>query len=236
MLEIKQNTNDLKNTLIPLIYDNNSILLRTLKNQDFLWWLKLVDLYSQGYHTTLEGKLLFESILLHRAPPRLTTSPKKKLPLSLEKINQLLSNYLKESSAICATVSLKADQNKQSFPCRPRHGSGRETCFARKGKLPEGVAGKDLVLWGKNLGSMVGTGRLTKIERSKINLAPFQFSVIIGLLLSDGWLTWSSPQSLNARLGFQQSLDHSTYVLYVFNLLSRAPALPRTASRRPIRM
>jgi hypothetical protein len=32
----------------------------------------------------------------------------------------------------------------------------------------------------------VGTGRLTKIERSKINLAPFQFSVIIGLLLSDG--------------------------------------------------
>lgn len=76
------------------------------------------------------------------------------------------------------------------------------------------------VLWGRNLGSGVGRGRLTKVERSMIKLAPFQFSVIIGLLLSDGWLTLASEKSLNARLGFKQSLAQSTYVLFVFNILS----------------
>lgn len=87
-------------------------------------------------------------------------------------------------------------------------------------KLHKGAAGKDLVLWGSNLGSMVGVGRLTKIERCMIKLSPLHFSVIIGLLLSDGWLTLSSEKSLNARLGFKQSLTQSTYVYHVFNLLS----------------
>lgn len=82
------------------------------------------------------------------------------------------------------------------------------------------AAGKDLVLWGSNLGSMLGVGRLTKVERYMIKLAPLQFSVIIGLLLSDGWLTLSSEKSLNARLGFKQSLNQSIYVYFVFNLLS----------------
>jgi len=42
----------------------------------------------------------------------------------------------------------------------------------------------------------------------------------MGLLLSDGWLTMSKKKSKNARLGFKQSLDHSTYVWFVFNQLS----------------
>lgn len=93
---------------------------------------------------------------------------------------------------------------------------------ASKGKLHNRAAssGKDLVLWGTNLGSTVGSGRITKVERSMIKLAPFQFSVIIGLLLSDGWLTFSSEKSLNVRLGFKQSLVQSTYVFHVFNILS----------------
>ena len=93
---------------------------------------------------------------------------------------------------------------------------------ASKGKLHNRAAsyGKDLVLWGTNLGSTVGSGRITKVERSMIKLAPFQFSVIIGLLLSDGWLTFSSEKSLNVRLVFKQSLVQSTYVFHVFNILS----------------
>ena len=66
----------------------------------------------------------------------------------------------------------------------------------------------------------MGSGRLTKVERSMIKLAPFQRSVILGLLLSDGWLIFSSAKNLNARLGFKQSLAQATYVLFVFNLLS----------------
>lgn len=44
----------------------------------------------------------------------------------------------------------------------------------------------DLDLWGVNLRSMTGSGRLTKKERNIIKLAPLQYSVIVGLLLSDG--------------------------------------------------
>jgi len=53
-----------------------------------------------------------------------------------------------------------------------------------------------------------------------VQLAPYQKSVIIGLLLSDGWLIFTSKSSTNALLGLKQSLDHSQYVWFVFNILS----------------
>jgi hypothetical protein len=53
-----------------------------------------------------------------------------------------------------------------------------------------------------------------------VKLAPFQYNVVIGLLLSDGWLNFSSKTSKNARLGFKQSLYKTSYVLFVFNTLS----------------
>ena len=53
-----------------------------------------------------------------------------------------------------------------------------------------------------------------------VQLASYQKSVIIGILLSDGWLTFSKKTSKNARLGFKQSLAHFQYVWFVFNILS----------------
>jgi len=53
-----------------------------------------------------------------------------------------------------------------------------------------------------------------------INLPPFQYSIIVGLLLSDGWLIFASSANKNARLGFKQSLSRSDYVWFVFNSLS----------------
>ena len=52
------------------------------------------------------------------------------------------------------------------------------------------------------------------------SLPPYQRNVIIGLLLSDGWLTFSNYRSKNVRLGFKQSLAHFDYVWYVFSILS----------------
>jgi hypothetical protein len=77
-----------------------------------------------------------------------------------------------------------------------------------------------LVVWGTNLTSMVGMGRITKQESNIIRFPSYQKDVIVGLLLSDGWLTIASKTSKNARLGFKQSLNHASYVLYVFNILS----------------
>jgi hypothetical protein len=75
---------------------------------------------------------------------------------------------------------------------------------------------KALVVWGTNLESTVGSGRFTKLVSNVIKIAPYQYSVIVGLLLSDGWLTFASKTNKSARLGFAQSGDHSKYLWFVF--------------------
>ena len=76
-----------------------------------------------------------------------------------------------------------------------------------------------LVVWGENLPSTVGTGRFTKKEREMIKLPPYQKSVIVGLIFSDGWLRFPSKTSKSANLGFMQSLAHSDYIWFVFSIL-----------------
>ena len=50
-----------------------------------------------------------------------------------------------------------------------------------------------MVVWGTNLTSTLGMGRFTKQVRDTIQLPNFQKkSVIIGLILSDGWLRFAS--------------------------------------------
>ena len=56
------------------MYHNDNIILKTLKHQDFLLWLKLVDIYYKGYHTISEGKFIFDAIKLHMNKHRLTTN------------------------------------------------------------------------------------------------------------------------------------------------------------------
>jgi hypothetical protein len=78
-----------------------------------------------------------------------------------------------------------------------------------------------LVLWGTNLRSTATEGRFTKQVRSMINLPPYQYSIIVEILLSDGWLFLSESRTLKiARLGFRQSINKSAYVWFVFNCLS----------------
>uniref|UniRef100_UPI0022388368 LAGLIDADG endonuclease n=1 Tax=Ramaria cf. rubripermanens TaxID=2016387 RepID=UPI0022388368 len=77
----------------------------------------------------------------------------------------------------------------------------------------------EIVVWGTNLGSTVGTGRLTKIVKNMILLPPYQKSVVIGILLSDGNLASTKPHE-NPRLEFKQSSKNSAYVWFVFSILS----------------
>lgn len=78
----------------------------------------------------------------------------------------------------------------------------------------------DLVIWENNLPSGVGWGRHTKQERNMIAIPPYQYSVIVGLLLSDGWLIIPGTTHISPRLGLSQSLSHFKYVWFVFNALS----------------
>ena len=77
-----------------------------------------------------------------------------------------------------------------------------------------------LVIWGQNLQSTLGTGKFTKEVSGMIKLPPYQKSVIIGLLLSDAWLTIASKTNHNARLGFSQSEINGKYLWSVFWSLS----------------
>jgi len=67
-----------------------------------------------------------------------------------------------------------------------------------------------IVVFGTNLTSTVGI-KFTRKQLAMVKLAPSPKGVIIGLLLSNGWLIFSSKASKNARLGFSQSAVHSKY-------------------------
>lgn len=77
-----------------------------------------------------------------------------------------------------------------------------------------------LVPFGKYLTSNVKLGIFSKLINNIITFPPYQYSVIIGLLLSDGWLVFSHSRSKNARLGFKQGMTNSPYFWFVFTILS----------------
>ena len=52
--------------------------------------------------------------------------------------------------------------------------------------LLESLTCKSLVIWGNNLSSGVGLGRYSKQVSEMIKIPPFQYSIMVGLLLSDG--------------------------------------------------
>lgn len=89
-----------------------------------------------------------------------------------------------------------------------------------KNPYPTDLPESRIVVWGQNISSSVGLGRFTTQVSNMIEIPAYQQSVITGLMLSDGWLTFGSKTSKSARLGFKQSLSHSGYFLFVFNILS----------------
>lgn len=92
---------DLKYKLVPLMYDNGAILLKTIKRKDFILWLILVDIYYKGFHTTSKGRYIFDAIKLHINKYRLTTNfylLKDKKVISIKDIYCLLAElYLIDS-------------------------------------------------------------------------------------------------------------------------------------------
>nr|YP_010170425.1 LAGLIDADG homing endonuclease [Phanerochaete carnosa]QRZ60406.1 LAGLIDADG homing endonuclease [Phanerochaete carnosa] len=76
-----------------------------------------------------------------------------------------------------------------------------------------------LVPYGTNLGSTLNMDRLSKNLQRLIYLPYNIYSIIVGKLLSDGWL---DKENLNAntRFRFKQAVARSDYVIYSFLLLS----------------
>jgi hypothetical protein len=77
----------------------------------------------------------------------------------------------------------------------------------------------NLVLWGTNLSSTTGE-RYTRSQLAMVQLPLHIRSIMVGLILSDAWITFDSTISKNALIGFKQSVSNSSYLWFVFNLLS----------------
>ena len=83
------------------MYDNNTIILKSLKSNDFYLWINLIDIYYKGYHTIPEGKYVFDAIKLHINRYRITTNAsllENMQLISISEIENLLSKlYLIDS-------------------------------------------------------------------------------------------------------------------------------------------
>jgi LAGLIDADG DNA endonuclease family len=91
--------------------------------------------------------------------------------------------------------------------------------------------GSEVVVWGQDLYSNVSYPRFTKFVSNLIQLPPLYKGVVIGLLLSNGWITFASKPHKNARLGFKQGVVHFEYFWSVFIILSHyCSSLPHFTS------
>jgi hypothetical protein len=91
---------------------------------------------------------------------------------------------------------------------------------------------KSLVVWGLNLTSTVGI-KFSRNQLAMVKLPPYERSVIIGLILSDGWLRFVGERSKNAQFGFLQSGANGKYFFFVFLILSRAQPTRSPSYGRP---
>ena len=88
-----------------------------------------------------------------------------------------------------------------------------------------------LVLYGSNLGSTINIGRLPRNVQKIVSLPSQLYSIVVGILLSDGWL---EKENLNAntRFRFKQVLARSDYIIYSFLLLAHyCSSIPKIAIR-----
>ena len=78
-----------------------------------------------------------------------------------------------------------------------------------------------MVIYRYNLGSTIDKGKYSLSLKNLIFLTSNSYSIIVGNLLSDGWLEKSSvSQKSNTRFKFNQAISRSDYVISEFMALS----------------
>lgn len=92
-----------------------------------------------------------------------------------------------------------------------------------------------LTLWNKPLGlsSLNRKSKITNVEKNVLHLTPRARSIIVGILLSDGWMNKNGHW--NPRLGFKQSVKNFPYIWQVYNELSYLCSGPLYQSKARVR-
>lgn len=102
--------------------------------------------------------------------------------------------------------------------------------------MKENNINKDIVIYGSNLNSSVNLPKFTKIVSYMCNIPYNILNPLIGIILSDGNIEYKSRRTLNgdpkinynnnlytninSRFRFKQSIDHSEYLFFVYNIVS----------------
>ena len=88
-----------------------------------------------------------------------------------------------------------------------------------------------LTLWGSNLQYNLGFSKFSKTVSNLVVLPPYQYSVIVGLLLSDAWLS-IRQEGWNARLGLELTSKSFEVMWKTFLILAHyCSSLPGYRSR-----
>jgi len=77
----------------------------------------------------------------------------------------------------------------------------------------------EIVPYGTNLCSTVHFPRYNIILQNLVSLPKYEYGVVVGILLSEGWMRKQNKKG-QARLFLKQSVSNSEYLFYTFNLLS----------------
>lgn len=79
-----------------------------------------------------------------------------------------------------------------------------------------------------SLNSTLGSGRITNYIRNITHIHYYHLSVLVGIILTDGWLQLGKS-SWNARFGLKQGFVNFEYMWHVYQILSHfCPAVPYT--------
>jgi hypothetical protein len=116
--------------------------------------------------------------------------------------------------AISLNKSLSVNYSPKSFSNSIKTYKTTNTCSSSH------IDCKKITLWEKPLGtsSKFQEVKLTNIQRNSIQLTSRVKSIIIGILLSDGWI--QKRIHWNPRIGLKQSIINFKYLWYVYNELS----------------
>ena len=90
--------------------------------------------------------------------------------------------------------------------------------------LPVNNTCTSLVKFGDILTSTVGYPKFTSIIRHMVQIPRNKYGLLIGIIISDGWLQIN--KSGNTRLAFKQALSQYEYLFYVYNQLAHYCSAP----------
>jgi F-type H+-transporting ATPase subunit a len=126
----------------------------------------------------------------------------------------LTCSYINDALFLHSEEPSSALSSNKNLPLKPFGLSKREySTLSSSSKNSTSV-----VLWGSNLYSTLGL-RFSDKLRNIFALPPYVYSIIVGLILSDGHLQ-KGKLSKNARLSLNQSIKHVEFAQWMYSILS----------------